>query len=208
MLSGLGGDVTADGSYSATVRHTFPQTLRLIRSDFAFRRSLEGERPGWIRSVRLQMSPASACVLRYRLQCFFYSNRLAPLGWFCKYMNLVLYSVEIDESAHIAGGFVIGQPTAVRITGDVSIGERCVVYHQTMIGRSPFLEPEREPGPLIVGKDVIFGPGSCTYGKIEIGNGCRIGANTAVDRSFPPNTFLLGVPARVVRNPAEPKVVG
>jgi serine O-acetyltransferase len=40
--------------------------------------------------------------------------------------------------------------------------------------------------------------GSCAYGNIAIGDGCRIGANSVVDRSVPPGSFLLGIPARIV----------
>ena len=181
-----------------TYRYSFLQTLRLIRSDIAFRRAFELEKLKRIRSLRLLVSPAVACVVRYRLQCLFYSCRLTPFGWALKFLNLILYGVDIDQRARIDGGFVIGHPAAIRITADVTIGERFVIYHQTAIGRSPYFEPGREPGPLVIGRDVTFGMGSCAYGNIAIGDGCRIGANSVVDRSVPPGSFLLGIPARIV----------
>ena len=187
---------------------SFAETIRLIRGDFAFRRSLEPERPGPLRSLRLFMSRASACGVRYRLQCFCYASRLAPLGRILKYANLILYGVDIDQRAQIGAGFLIGHPGPMTITADAVIGERCIVYHQTMIGRSPFFEPDRKPGPIVVGNDVTFGPGSCAYGAIVIGDGCRISANAVVDRSFPPGSTLTGVPARAASKPGERKESG
>ena len=208
MQSRPSGGSSAVGNRTTTFRYSLSQTLRLIRSDIAFRRSYQQERPGWLGSLRLLMSPGVGCGIRYRLQCLFFSNRLAPLGSVFKFLNLVLYGVDIDEGAQIGGCFLIGHPISILITADVTIGERCVVYHHTTIGRSPVFETGLEPGPIIIGEDVIFGMGSCAYGKIVIGDGCRVGANTVVDRSFPPGSCLSGVPARIVNNPTEQKGAG
>ena len=201
-------DTIAVADSAMSGRPSFADTIRLIHGDFAFRRSLEPKTPGRLRSLRLFMSRASACGVRYRLQGFFYANRLAPLGRILKYANLMLYGVDIDQRAQIGAGFLIGHPGPMTITADVVIGERCIVYHQTMIGRSPFCEPDKKPGPLVVGNDVTFGPGSCAYGAITIGDGCRIGANAVVDRSFPPGSTLMGVPARAASKPQERKEPG
>jgi len=181
-----------------THRYSLLETLRLIRGDIAFCRAFEPEEPGWAGGLRLPMRPAVACVIRYRLQCLLYSHGLAPLGWALKFFNLVVYGVDIDQRARIGGGFVIRHPVAILVTAGVTIGERCVMHHQTAIGRSPYLEPGREPGPVMIGDDVTFAMGSCAYGAIVIGDGCRIGANTVVDRSVPPGSLLFGVPARIV----------
>lgn len=186
------------GERLTAYRYSLLETLRLIRSDLAFRRAFELDEPGRRRTFGFHMRPAAACVIRYRLQCLLYSHGLTPLGWAFKFFNLLLYGVDIDHRARIGGGLVIPHPVAILITADVTIGERCVIHHQTAIGRSPYFEPGREPGPLMIGKDVTFGMGSCAYGNIVIGDGCRIGANTVVDRSVPSGSFLFGVPARIV----------
>jgi len=187
-----------------TVRYSLLQTYSLICSDLAFRGDLEPKR-GWIRDLVLLTEPGVACVIRYRLQCLFYSNGFVLLGRTLKFLNLIFYGVDLHQRARIGGGFVILHPVCIFITDDVTIGERCIVYHHTTLARSPYLEPGREPGPLVVGNDVTFGMGSCAYGNIGIGDGCSVGANTVVDRSCAPHSYLIGVPARIVSDPTSPK---
>jgi serine O-acetyltransferase len=154
-------------------------------------------------ALRMLRHPGVACVVRYRLQCFFYSNGLAPFGKLLKFLNLILYGVQIDEGTRIGGGFYMGHAVTILITGAVTIGERCVLFHQNTIGISPFFEPGRVSGPLVIGNDVTFGGGACAYGNIVIGDRCRIGVNAVVDQSFPAGSVLFGVPARVVSRVSE-----
>jgi serine O-acetyltransferase len=166
--------------------------------DVAFRLTFEAERPGALRRLILALSPSVACVIRYRLQCFFASYGFGAVASTLKFINLILYAVDLDERARIGGGFVIAHPNAIQIKGDVTIGERFVAHHHVTIGSSPFCEVDREPGPLIIGDGAIFGMGSSAYGALVIGDNCRVGANTVVDRSFPAGAWLLGVPAKIV----------
>lgn len=178
------------------------QAMKLIRSDIEFRCVYEHKPFSWLTALRMLRHPGVGCVVRYRLQCFCYANHLSLLGGFLKYLNLILYGVEIDQRAQIGAGLYIGHAVTMVITEGVTIGERCVLLHQNTIGLSPFLEPGRAPGPVIIGNDVTFGGGSCAYGDITIGDRCRIGVNAVVDRSFPADSSLFGVPARLVTSNA------
>lgn len=51
-----------------------------------------------------------------------------------------------------------------------------------------------------LGDDVYIGPGAKLFGGIFLGNGVRIGANAVVNRSFPENAIVAGVPARLIGN--------
>jgi serine O-acetyltransferase len=192
------------GSNPQPCRTSFAETIRLIRSDIGFRCTYEHKPKSWKTALRMLRHPGVACVVRYRLQCFFCSNGLAPIGKFLKFLNLILYGVEIDERARIGGGLLIGHAVTILITADVTIGERCVLFHQNAIGQSPFHEPGRDCGPVVIGDEVAFGGGACAYGNIVIGDRCRIGVNSVVDRSFPADSSLFGVPARRIgRRPDE-----
>ena len=174
------------------------QTLGLIRSDIAFRCAYEHKPANWKTGLRMLRHPGVACVVRYRLQRFFYFNHLAPLGWLMKYLNLVFYGVEIHERARIGSGLYMGHAASILITENVTVGDRCVLFHQNTLGLSPFLEPGQCAGRLTVGNDVVFGGGACAYGDIVIGDRCFVGVNAVVNRSCPPGSSLFGVPAQII----------
>jgi serine O-acetyltransferase len=51
-----------------------------------------------------------------------------------------------------------------------------------------------------IGNNVYIGPGAVIYGNIEIADGCYIGANAVVNKSFlEPNSVIAGVPGRVLK---------
>jgi serine O-acetyltransferase len=181
-----------------SLRASLSQTMRLIRSDVGFRCAYEGKPATWKTGLRMLRHPGVACVVRYRLQCFFYSNRLALIGWMIKFLNLIFYGVQIHERARIGGGLYMGHASAILITENVSMGERCVLFHQNTVGLSPFEGRDRNSGRVTVGDDVVFSGGACAYGDIVIGDRCLIGVNTVVDRSFAADSSLFGVPAQVV----------
>lgn len=59
------------------------------------------------------------------------------------------------------------------------------------------------PGEYVprVGNDVLLGCGCVLIGDIEIGDGAKIGANAVVTKSVPAGCTVVGIPARVVKDP-------
>jgi serine acetyltransferase len=181
-------------------RQSFRQTCRLIASDFRFCAEFERRPQNWRTYIKYFFVPGIFSVLMIRIQRFYDTNWLRPLGWLVEMTNLFLYSVWVDPRAEIGPSLLILHPHAIFIGGNVLIGERCVLFHQNTIGYSPFVNHDEPPesGHLVVGNYVWFGAGACAYGNITIGDQCRIGVNAVVEKSFPPGVVLFGVPARAV----------
>lgn len=198
MTEANAGGVNAQRDRMPSDRYSFAETMRLIRADIAFRCEYEFKPFDWKTGLRLLRHPGVACVVRYRLQCFFYANGMAPLGWSMKFVNMMFYGVQIHERARIGAGFLLGHAVSILVTENVTMGERCRLFHQNTVGLSPGLAGERGAGLVRIGDDVEFGGGSCAYGDITIGDRCRIGLNTVVDRSFPAGSSIFGVPGQVV----------
>ncbi|OZG63900.1 DapH/DapD/GlmU-related protein [Bifidobacterium eulemuris] len=53
--------------------------------------------------------------------------------------------------------------------------------------------------PVKIGDNVWIGEGVCILPGVEIGEGCVIGANAVVTKSFPKNTIIGGNPARTLK---------
>ena len=52
-------------------------------------------------------------------------------------------------------------------------------------------------GVPVLGDNVYIGPGAKIFGKVQIADGCKVGANAVVNKSFlVKKSILVGVPAQ------------
>lgn len=116
----------------------------------------------------------------------------------------------LDPQASIGPGLCIGHIGGVHINPESVIGSNCDIAHHVTIGTSAM---GRQGAPLI-GDDVYIGTGATLVGKIRVGNGAKIAANTLVIFNIPEGATVMGVPGRIilapgaVRSAAEPAPEG
>lgn len=53
--------------------------------------------------------------------------------------------------------------------------------------------------PTRIGNNVWIGEGACIMPGVTLGDGCIVGANAVVTKSFPANTIIAGVPAKALK---------
>ena len=83
------------------------------------------------------VNPCFHCVLLYRISRFFYKIHLTPISKIIWYINRILFHVDIDFHADLAGGFVLVHGLGVVIgAGVVSEGPLKVYQGVTLGGRN------------------------------------------------------------------------
>lgn len=85
---------------------------------------------------------------------------------------------------------------SILVSANARIGENCSFHINTAIvaGGRTDAAPE-------IGDNVVIGIGAILLGEINIPNGCAIGANALVNKSFvEENIGIAGVPARKISN--------
>ena len=110
----------------------------------------------------------------------------------------------IDPQASIGPGLYIGHIGGVHINPQAVLGRNCDVAHRVTIGTSAM----GRQGAPILGDDVYVGTGATLVGKIKVGNGAKIAANTLVVSNIPAGATVMGVPGRIIMRPprtAEPQ---
>ena len=90
-------------------------------------------------------------------------------------------------------GLILVHWGSIVISAGAKIGSNCRIHSCVNIGAGA-------NGAPVIGNDVYIGPGAKIFGAIEIGDNVIIGANAVVNRSFPANVTIAGVPAVIIKD--------
>ncbi|HET6370523.1 MAG TPA: serine O-acetyltransferase [Nitrospiria bacterium] len=104
--------------------------------------------------------------------------------------------IEIHPKAVIGSGFFIDHGMGVVIGETSEIGENVTLFQGVTLGGTGKEQGKRHP---TLGDNVVVGAGAKILGGIEIGSNVKIGANSVVLRSVPPDTTVVGVPGKVMK---------
>lgn len=122
-------------------------------------------------------------------------NRHVYLGGFGPHLRIGARS-SINQHAFIdaRGGVLIGE--------DVMIGPfaRLISYNHVFAdGKLPMNTQGFALGEISLGDDVWIGAGATVLAGVSIGKGSIVAAGAVVNRSFPANVIVGGVPAKIIR---------
>ncbi|WP_083748876.1 serine O-acetyltransferase [Pelomonas sp. KK5] len=131
----------------------------------------------------------------YRLSHWLHVREWTGLSKFLLWLNFYLHGLEISARCEIGPYFFMPHVSGT-VIGATKIGAYAVIYHQVTLGAAmvEFADDDRP----VVGDQVLIGSGAKVLGRITIGDRCRIGANSVVLKSVPPDSVAVGIPARTI----------
>ena len=139
--------------------------------------------------------PGVHAVLWHRLSHALWRARLQLLARFSSHIARCLTGIEIHPAAKLGRRLVIDHGMGVVIGETAEIGDDCYLYHQVTLGVARAQGGKRHP---TVGNNVIIGAGAVVLGPITVGDNARVGSNAVVLDPVPPDTTVVGIPARPV----------
>jgi serine O-acetyltransferase len=109
----------------------------------------------------------------------------------------LITDVHIFKSMRLPGkGLHIIHSSSIYIHPDTIIGERLGMMHNVCIGTNMGSDV------AAIGDDVLIGAGGSIPGKVRIGGGASIAANSLVINDAPAGAFAVGVPAKNIMIPS------
>lgn len=112
------------------------------------------------------------------------------------YVSRILTGADIHPGATIGRNFFIDHATGVVIGETAEIGDNVSVYQGVTLGGVSTEKKKRHP---TIGNNVVIGAGATILGPITVGDNVRVGAGSVVVKSVPPNSTVVGVPAKIVQ---------
>lgn len=141
--------------------------------------------------------PGFHAVLLHRLAHALWKRRIPLIPRLISHLNRMLTGIEIHPGARIGAGFFIDHGMGVVIGETAWIGDNVTLYQGVTLGGTGKERGKRHP---TLGCNVVVGVGAKVLGAITIGDNVKIGANSVVLESVPPDSTVVGVPGKVVKH--------
>lgn len=139
--------------------------------------------------------PGLHALFCHRVAHFFYRRGLILLPRLISHLSRFFTGIEIHPGASIGSSFFIDHGMGVVIGETTEIGSNVTIYQGVTLGGTGKEKGKRHP---TIGDNVVVGTGAKVLGPITIGENSRVGAGSVVLSSAPPDSTVVGIPARVV----------
>ena len=147
--------------------------------------------------VRGLLSQGFLALLVYRIFRWCYERGIPtqPVRFLVERFIEITTGISIPAEVKIGPGLRIHHFGGIVLHPKTTIGEQCTLYHNVTLG-----DVGGSGGAPQVGDRVMIGAGAKLLGQIDIGDGCRIGANAVVLMSVPKGCLAVGVPAVIKKH--------
>jgi serine O-acetyltransferase len=148
------------------------------------------------RAEAMLFSPGLHAIRFHRTAHRMYLKKRYKTARAINYLARVLTGADIHPGATIGKNFFIDHATGVVIGETAEIGDNVSIYQGVTLGGVSTEKKKRHP---TIGNNVVVGAGATILGPVTVGENVRVGAGSVVVKSVPPNSTVVGVPAKMVQ---------
>ena len=132
----------------------------------------------------------------HRIAHWFYKKKLYFIARAISQISRFFTGIEIHPGAVIGRRLFIDHGMGVVIGETCEIGDDVTLYQGVTLGGTGKEKGKRHP---TVESNVLIASGAKVLGSITIGENSKIGAGSVVLNDVPPNSTVVGIPGKVVR---------
>lgn len=140
--------------------------------------------------------PGFKAIRMYRRANWFYRHGMLFLARAISQRAVRKTGVEIHPGATIGRRLVIDHGAGIVIGETTEIGDDVLIYQGVTLGGTGKDVGKRHP---TIGNNVMISSGAKVLGPFKVGDNARIAAGAVVLHEVPPDSTVVGVPARVVK---------
>ncbi|HHX01110.1 MAG TPA: serine O-acetyltransferase [Firmicutes bacterium] len=131
----------------------------------------------------------------HRIAHWLHRHNLKLLGRIISHLNRFFTGIEIHPGAQIGRGVFIDHGMGVVIGETTVIKDNVTLYQGVVLGGTGKEKGKRHP---TIEQGAVIACGAMVLGSFTVGENARVGAGAVVLNSVPPNSTVVGVPAKVV----------
>jgi serine O-acetyltransferase len=131
----------------------------------------------------------------YRVSHHLWTHGRKELALYFQSLASEVFAVDIHPAARIGCGILLDHATSFVVGETAIIEDNVSILHEVTLGGSGKQTGDRHP---VVRSGVLLGAGAKILGRVEIGEGAKVGAGSVVLNDVSPHTTVAGVPAQVV----------
>lgn len=132
----------------------------------------------------------------HRIAHWLYRRKFRTLARIISQVSRFFTGIEIHPAAVIGERFFIDHGMGVVIGETCEIGNDVVIYQGVTLGGTGKEKGKRHP---TIGNHVVISSGAKVLGSFRVGDHSRIGANAVVLEEVPPNSTVVGIPGKIVK---------
>ncbi len=144
----------------------------------------------------LLLYPGLRAIRMHRRAHWFYKHDMKFIARWISQSAAKRTGIEIHPGATIGRRLVIDHGHGIVIGETTEIGDDVLIYQGVTLGGTGKDVGKRHP---TIGNNVMISSGAKVLGPFKVGDNSRIAAGAVVLEEVPPNSTVVGVPAKVVR---------
>lgn len=159
-------------------------------------------REDWIAHGRDWTKPGFRAVASHRLGNWRMKIRFALLRYPFSVLYRAMYrrcrnvyGIELPYTVKLGRRVIFEHQGDIVIHGDAEIGDDCIIRQGVTLGNRQLDKPFDAPK---LGARVNVGAGAKLLGKVVVGDGAAIGANSVVIKDVPAGMVAVGIPAQLI----------